>query len=264
MVRAAFPEPSRAKWPSQSFRNRSQPQNRTDSKVSTNAMRLLKAADPFYYNSLIDRHTGNYRAKPTIKKGLLKNGFLTDDGSVCMNRSEKMGVKRAMQIIEEREAKLNQIEARERERLKRLKRVVSFGQVNYAHDGIAARTSRGSDDKGSISTDRRQKNGGGNATHAQLASGQVAANSLSVPWKTLPHPLSSNATRLPSILKVQGEPKATCLSKPQKTIPGANSGRACSLDPVQRAKFRDMLNQEEEALRKLISIELQSARKAEQ
>ena len=173
MIRAAFPESSsRSKWLQQSFQK-----SKVDRNAITKATPLLKAADPLYYNSLIDKHTRSYRTKPEIKKGLLKSGCLAKDGSVCMNKSEKVEVKRAIRMIEEREAKMLQLEAREQERIKRLKQVVSFGEAYYCTPSTDTKMQRGNSNKESSSLDKRLQRtslcSSGNAAHAQLTSNQV-------------------------------------------------------------------------------------------
>ncbi|KAL5473145.1 hypothetical protein EMCRGX_G027593 [Ephydatia muelleri] len=256
MIRAAFPESSLPKWLQRSFQNSYQ--TKADKNAIMSALHVIKAADPLYYNSLIDRHTKSYRTKPVVVKNLLKNGVITDDGSLRMNKKEKVGVRRAVRLIEEREAKVQQLEAQKQERTKRLKQAVCCRDLHRAPiDGVNSTMSKR---KVSPSLDKVPQHS--SAAHAQPKS------STKVPWKLF-SPSNSSSTRLPYVVKAaQGELKVTCTSKPaaqncQKAVCHATSVVA-SLDPIRRAKLRGMLNEEEEALRRIIVSELQLARKAEQ
>lgn len=122
IIRAAFPESSLPKWLQKSFQNPYQ--SKADKNAIMSALHAMKAADPLYYNSLIDRHTKSYRTKPVVMKNLLKNGVITDDGTLRMNKNEKTEVRRAVRMIEEREAKMQLLEVRKQERTKRLKQSV--------------------------------------------------------------------------------------------------------------------------------------------
>lgn len=141
MIRAAFPESSLPKWLQRSFQNSYQ--TKADKNAIMSALHVIKAADPLYYNSLIDRHTKSYRTKPVVVKNLLKNGVITDDGSLRMNKKEKVGVRRAVRLIEEREAKVQQLEAQKQERTKRLKQAVCCRDLHRAPiDGVNSTMSK--------------------------------------------------------------------------------------------------------------------------
>ena len=134
ILRAAFPDVPRPEWLKQASRYNSQVKE--DKSAIAAAMRYLKDADPHYYNSVVERHTKSSRAKPAARNIVRKSGFLADDGSVYVNKCEKTETKRAQRIIEETEAKIIELEAREKERLERLKQAIRSGDIIYTPEGI--------------------------------------------------------------------------------------------------------------------------------
>lgn len=256
IIRAAFPDEPQPEWLRRLSRRHGSLEKGERTAIAT-AMRFLKEADPRYYNSVVERHTRSFRAKPEALNTIPKGGFLADDGTVYVNKRVKMDAKIAQRMIETTEAKIIELEAKEKERLERLKKAIRSGDV--------------------IFTDGKIRYVEKEAAHAQTeVSNRCTLSELKrffpkVPWRVgqaTSLPSKSSASRLPSIVKPRGgtaDPQAAVpkpAPKPQKNVVGPSSGVA-SLDPVQRAKLKDMLDQEEEALRKMIELELQLARKAE-
>lgn len=90
---------------------------------------LLEAANALFqqptpYNSLRDKHLKGYFERPHVKEFLKESGFVAD-GCCAATREEEQLAGKARRLLAEREAILNKLEQKERDRLERLCRLTT-------------------------------------------------------------------------------------------------------------------------------------------
>lgn len=90
---------------------------------------LLEAANALFqqptpYNSLRDKHLKGYFERPQVKDFLKESGFVAD-GCYAATREEEQLAGKARRLLAEREAILNKLEQKERDRLERLCRLTT-------------------------------------------------------------------------------------------------------------------------------------------
>ena len=136
-----YPDRMKEVWLKGEPRQRWLPQGRLydswlDPGSTATAVRHMRVTEPLYYNSLVDKYTVKHLAKPTVQQHLYQRGFMARDGTAYPTRREQMEAKKVYRFHEEREALLLKVEAREKERLRRLRRATRAGDITFTRDGI--------------------------------------------------------------------------------------------------------------------------------
>ena len=96
----------------------------------------MKAKNPLYYNSLVDKHTSKYMQKADVKKHLHQMGFTAVDGTVYPTRQEQIEANRVNHLLEEGQAMLRKLDVREQSRLRRLGKAARAGELTFTKDGV--------------------------------------------------------------------------------------------------------------------------------
>ena len=93
------------------------------------AIKYLKAADPLYYNSLVDKNTHKHLKKRAVRQHLQQHGFMSKSGIIYLTQQERVAARAANTLERSRQDALRKVQERERERLRRLRLAHKNGDI---------------------------------------------------------------------------------------------------------------------------------------
>lgn len=93
------------------------------------AIKYLKAADPLYYNSLVDKNISKHFRKRAVRQHLMQHGYMARDGTIFLTQQERIAANAGNRFERSCQEALRKVQDRERERLRRLRLAYKNGDI---------------------------------------------------------------------------------------------------------------------------------------
>lgn len=93
------------------------------------AIKYLKAADPLYYNSLVDKNISKHFKKRAVRQHLMQHGYMAKDGTIFLTQQERIAANAGNRLERSCQEALRKVQDRERERLRRLRLAYKNGDI---------------------------------------------------------------------------------------------------------------------------------------